>query len=353
MKIAIDISPLNPSSGHSVRGVGSYIRLLQDNLEKFDLVNKYFFFERKNEVPDDIDIIHYPYFDPFSLFLPKQKMKKTIITIHDLTPVVFPDKFPAGLKGNINWKIQKRLIPKLGGVITDSNSAARDVERYTKISLNKVFAIHLAVPNNYSDIKKLDSQKLVINKYDLPNNFVLYVGDVTWNKNLPFILEACVQASIPLVLVGKAITEKKFDVSNPWNNDRKKVQSLLLQNQRTLFPLGFVPDEDLATLYKIAKTLVMPSHYEGFGLPVLEAMQSGCPVITSKNGSLPEVGGDAVCYIDSEKKSDLMSAMKIMMSDESEREKLIQAGLVQSKKFTIKKMMNETISAYETVGSKK
>lgn len=353
MKIAIDISPLNPNSGHSVRGVGSYIRLLQENLEKFDFVNKYLFFESKTQIPEDIDLIHYPYFDPFRLFLPKQKMNRTIITIHDLTPVVFPDKFPSGVRGRINWNVQKRLIPQLAGVITDSNSAARDVEKFTKISHEKVFAIHLAVSNKYSDSPTSSAQKLVVSKYNLPDVFVLYVGDVTWNKNLPFILESCIKAKIPLVLVGKAITEKNFDVSNTWNEDRRKVQFLFSQNQRILFPLGYVPDDDLSAIYKIAKTLVMPSKYEGFGLPVLEAMQSGCPVVTSKNGSLPEVGGDAVVYADSEDINDFIRAMELFVNNEHERQKYIQKGLLQAKKFTVKKMMSETINAYEEVGSKK
>lgn len=353
MKIAIDISPLNSGSGHSVRGVGSYIRLLRDNLEKFDFINKYTFFEDRKQISEDTDVIHYPYFDPFRLFLPKQKMSSTIITIHDLTPVVFSDKFPAGIRGNINWKIQKRIIPKLGGVITDSNSAARDVERFTKINQKKVFPIHLAVSDKYSDLQNPALVEKIYEKYNLPKTFVLYVGDVTWNKNLPFVLASCIQANIPLVLVGKAITEKNYDASNPWNYDRKIVQSLIAQNSELLVPLGFVPDEDLGLIYKIAKALVMPSMYEGFGLPVLEAMQSGCPVITSKNGSLPEVGGDAVYYIDSEKKSDLITALEIMIKNESERLKFIQGGLIQSKKFTIKKMISETVRAYEQVGSKK
>src|SRR5579862_6975614 len=105
MKIAIDISPL--STGHKVRGTGFYLKYLQEALLKYFPENDYQFFKQGEAIDSAVDVVHFPYFDPFSQTLPFIKHHKTVVTVHDLTPLVFPSHFPAGVKGNIIWQWQR------------------------------------------------------------------------------------------------------------------------------------------------------------------------------------------------------------------------------------------------------
>jgi glycosyltransferase involved in cell wall biosynthesis len=341
MKIAIDVSPL--SSGHKVRGVGSYVSLIKNNIEKYDKKNKYVFFEGK--CPNGVDVVHYPYFDPFFPVLPFKKKVKTVVTVHDLTPIKFKKHFPSGIRGGLRWKYNKRLLKNADIVIVDSESSKDDVVNLAGINESKVKVVYLASNPIYEKLKT-DNFKLEIKKkFDLPDNFMIYVGDVTWNKNLPRIIEAAKKADINLILIGKALAETNFDKKNPWNEDRVKV-SEMIKNERKIRTLGFVSDEDLLKIYNMADALLMPSIYEGFGLPVLEAMSSGCPVITSREGSLPEVGGDAVLYVDANSVDAIVEGIEKLSKDERLREELSQKGLAQAEKFSPEKTMNNLVRIY-------
>src|SRR6185312_30132 len=151
---------------------------------------------------------------------------------------------------------------------------------------------------------------------------------------------------IPCVVVGKAITETNYDRHNPWNADLRESQELIEQN-RKIFPLGFVSTEDLVLLYNIATCLLMPSLYEGFGLPVLEAMQSGCPVITSRCGSLPEVVGDAGLFVNPDEEDDIAVAIGNLYENAALQRELSHKGLVQSSTFSWEKTAKETNKIYE------
>src|SRR5260221_14616440 len=102
MKIAIDVSPLE--SGHKIRGVGFYLSYLKKALTDYFPENDYIFFKKNEPIDSSVDVVHYPYFDPFFLTLPFIKKHKTVVTVHDLTPLVFPKHFPAGLKGQLRWQ---------------------------------------------------------------------------------------------------------------------------------------------------------------------------------------------------------------------------------------------------------
>ena len=347
MRIAVDISPIitGSSSAHKVRGGGKYITLLKDNLERFDKKNTYLFTPHPRKV--DVDLVHYPYFDPFFVTLPYINKTKTLVTVHDVIPLAHRKEFPVGLRGLAKWGINKRLLKRVSGVITDSDASANEIHKVIGIEKKRIYPVPLAVDEDFKFLSLSDKQKQsFLSRYSLPNEFILYVGDVTWNKNLPRLVDAIVKADIPLVMVGKALTEKDYDLTNAWNRDRLIVEEKT-KNNPLFIKMGFLAIADLVTLYNCASLLCMPSLDEGFGLPILEAMRCGCPVVISRSGSLPEVGGDAAEYIDAKDTEQIAITIKKMIQDKPQLESLSRKGLVQSSKFNLEKMIRETVSIYE------
>jgi glycosyltransferase involved in cell wall biosynthesis len=348
MRIAIDVSPLE--NGHKVRGVGFYLTYLKKALLQYHSENEYVFFTEK--LQQSVDVVHYPYFDPFFLSLPSAKKTKTIVTIHDLTPLVFPKHFPAGIKGKIRWLIQKRNLKKVDGIITDSYASKKDIVRIAGIPEEKIAVVYLAADEVF---RKLDKHELqtesIMQKYNLPKKFVLYVGDITWNKNLVRLVQAVQKLDVPLVMVGKAIVDKDFDRENPWNKEQVAFNKIS-QTDKNIIKLGFLPTEDLVQLYNIATVFVMPSLYEGFGLPVVEAMQCGCPVVTTKNGSLQEVAGDAALYIDGQNVLSIAEGIKKVFTDKKLRSDISDKSIVQARKFSWEKTAKETVDVYKQIFNK-
>ena len=347
MKIAIDIGPISEKniSGHKVRGVGSYIASLKDSLARYDKSNTYAFFSRRKDIPRDIDVVHYPYFEPFFLSLPLFKKAKTVVTIHDLTPIVFPKDFPVGIKGFLKWQVQKIALKSVDAILTDSVISKKDIVSILNIPDKKVFVVHLSADNVFKKILvSKDSKNKLLKKYNLPEKFGLYVGDATANKNLPRLIDAIIGGSVPLVMVGKALSETATD-TNSWNRDLVIVQNKI-KNNPLFFPIGFVSSEDLVLLYNCATFLIMPSLYEGFGLPILEAMKCGCPVITTKEGSIPEIAGDSAFYVDAYSVANISEGVKKVFDSEVVRQDLSRMGLAQASKFSWEKTAEATIKVY-------
>ena len=353
MKIAIDISPLKIGHflQHRVRGTGFYLDNLKKSLLEYYPQNQYIFFTRGENVPKDVDLVHYPYFEPFFLTLPIFNRHKTVVTVHDLTPLVFPGNFPGGFKGNLRWQIQKSGLKKANAIITDSRSSKSDLVDYAGIDKDKINVIYLASGKEFKRIDDIKKKAELRKKYELPDKFVLYVGDVTWNKNLPGLLLAAKKDRIPLVMVGKALINTNYDKTNPWNKDLDMVR-ILADADRNIIRLGFVPTEDLVTLYNIASVFVMPSLYEGFGLPLLEAMACGCPVVTSKNGSIPEVVGDAAFFVDANDVNSIAHGITKIFTDTSLQKDLSAKGFKRAQKFSWQKTAEETVGVYQKILNK-
>lgn len=351
MKTAIDTSSIDDQSliSHRVRGVGSYINNLKRSLIKYFPDNKYTFFTHGQKLPKDIDLVHYTYFEPFFLTLPLFNRYKTIVTVHDLTPLVFSKYFPKGVRGSFKWLIQRASLRKANLIIADSLSSKKDIIEFTGISEKKIEVIYLS---QSEDFKKIEAGKIKKNevrkKYGLPEEFALYVGDVTWNKNLPRLVDAAKKSKIPLVMVGKALISEDFDKKNPWNQDLVNVQNSVKEDKNIILP-GFVETVDLVQIYNLATFFIMPSLYEGFGLPIPEAMACGCPVITTREGSIPEVAGDAAFYTDAYDSEKIAKDMKEIFEDEKLRKELSFKGLQRSSTFSWKKTAEETIKVYKKV----
>ena len=346
MNIAIDVSPLE--SEHKSRGTGVYTRELVDGLIKSGSLHHFAFIHKGQKVPENTDLIHYPYFDPFFLTLPFAVSKPVVITVHDLIPLVFPDKFPRGIRGTIKWEIQKSLLKKSRRILTDSESSKKDIHTITGIEIAKIDVIPLA-PSSQFYPKTKPEVKTVRLKYGLPAKFILYVGDVNWNKNVTGLLEAYAQvirgkgySGVPLVLVGRAFQDEKLEEVLKI----KKFMRSLNITDAVIMP-GFIPDNELADIYSSATCLVMPSFYEGFGFPVLEAMACGCPVITSQASSLHEIAGPAVLIKPDNTQQIADEIRNLVHLPENKRTSLVKESLTWVKQFTWKKVTESTIASYE------
>ena len=343
LKVVFDTSPL--SSASKYRGIGRYSESLIQALKKtkkIELIEM----SAKN-IPSSVNLVHYPFFDFFFLSLPILKKTKTIVTIHDCTPLVFPKYFPAGLKGKIKFNLQRLALKGVSAIITDSQSSKKDIVKFLKVPREKINVVYLAAEENCKKLSVSESQKNnLFKKYDLKNNFVLYVGDVNYNKNLAGLLRAFSQqkTNLDLVLVGKV-----------FENSRQKevieIQKLIagLKIKERVKILGFVSSFELVLFYNLAFLYCQPSFYEGFGLQILEAMACGCPVITSNLSSLPEIAGKSALLINPNDIASISQAINKISDDESFRKKMIESGLVQVKKFSWEKTAQETIKIYEKI----
>ena len=353
-KIGIDISPLKDAN--RFRGVGFYTKNLVDALQRLVKEDKkYSNFEIKlineqygNLTIQQFSLIHYPYFDPFFLTLPKRGEVPMVVTVHDLTPLKFPEHYPPGIKGKLRWFAQKNRLKKVDAIITDSQNSKKDIMmEVVDYPENQIHVVYLAPAPIFKKLK-------IKQKYHLPDTFVLYVGDVNWNKNVPGLVKACEKIGIPLVIVGRQAVSKNYNRTHIENRDlvwlqkkAKKSKFLKRYSSKSLFLLGFVPTKDLVAIYNLATVYCQPSFYEGFGLPVLEAMACGCPVVSSNRGSLPEICGKAALMFNPHRKGDIDNALQKIIKNKKLAVDLSKRGLIQAKKFSWRKTAQETLNIYD------
>jgi glycosyltransferase involved in cell wall biosynthesis len=294
LKVAIDSGPL--TSGHSVRGIGVNTRELLEALKSVTHENVQISeIDFSKENLSKFDVVHYQYFRPFFTDLPLAKpAKKVVLTIHDLIPLIYPAHYPAGLKGLMRLAINKYLIKKnVDLIITISETSKKDICRFLGIDPKKVRVIYLAPRKAFRKLEIGSWKQEVMNKYNLPEHFALYVGDVNYNKNVPVLIEACKIARMTLVIAGKQAKEIESRDLN--HAELKHLKNVDWSN---VIRPGFVPDEDLVKIYNLAEVYVQPSLYEGFGLPILEAVACNTPVVATKTQALVEILGDDLTYID-------------------------------------------------------
>ncbi|MBD3277822.1 MAG: glycosyltransferase [Candidatus Aegiribacteria sp.] len=235
------------------------------------------------------------------------------------------------------------FVKKASAIIAVSAFTAEEVESCFPGSSRKTIVVHEAAPPEYSMVT--DSQRLerTREKLNLPSRFVLFLGTLEPRKNLPRLLEAfagiCDKIPHKLVLsgpVGWKSSELEAKLHDPRIADRVQLT-------------GFVDAEDIPPLLSLAEIFVYPSLYEGFGLPVLEAMACGTPVITSTTSSLPEVAGDAALLVDPESSSAISGALVRLARDEDLRDELKELGLQRSRKFSWTRAAGETLDVYRRI----
>jgi len=272
-------------------------------------------------------------------YLPLFSVVPSVVSIFDLSYLKYPELFKK--KDLYQLKIWGRYsIKRAKAVITISESSKNAIIEEYKLASDKVHVVYPGIKEliNNREINMTDLQK----KYGIKKNFILFVGTIQPRKNIARMVEAISQIpELELIVVGK----KGWQYEGILDSPRK----FGVEN-RVKF-LEFVPDEELSELYKNAICFVLPSLYEGFGLPILEAMKYGCPVVTSNTSSLPEAGGDAALYFDPEDSSDIAEKIKKLLSDDKLREDMIEKGYKQAKKFSWEKAAKETLHVLKEVAN--
>jgi glycosyltransferase involved in cell wall biosynthesis len=275
--------------------------------------------------------------------LPRLRSAGSVFTIHDLTYVLYPDTH-----SRLNREYLRLMMPRFlraDAVVADSQSTRRDAAEWYGLPEEDVTIVYPGVSDRFSPVEPQGALALCA-RLGLPRDFVLCVGTIEPRKNLTVLLDALTRLEAnglapPLVIAGR----------RGWLSGSffARLEELGLERMVTI--LGYVSDDNLPALYSVCQTLAFPSLYEGFGLPVLEAMSCGAPVICSNSSSLPEVGGDAALYVSPQDADGWAAALTRVLGDHELRSAMRRSGLAQSAAFTWERTARSLLSVYERVGS--
>jgi len=370
MKIIIDARMY----GLEHAGIGRYLVNLINQIEKEDKENKYLIllrkkyfhelnFKKKNFQKVLADYSHYSFQEQILLPIQLIKLKpdlvhfphfnvplfyfgKYVVTIHDLIKhesrgmatttrfsLFYWLKYMVYL--SVVWLAVKRAVK----IITPSKFWQEELVKRYNLPKNKIVVTYEGVDEKLLQSKTSLDSKNVLAKYKIKIPFVVYTGSLYPHKNVERLVMAVKKINQDLKLVIVCVRNIFYD------RFLEKIKKL--QAEKFVNLVGFVPDEDLAALYNQAEAFVFPSFWEGFGLPGLEAMALGLPVISSNSSCLPEVYGEAALYFDPLKMEELSEKIKLLRNNKQLREKLIASGFNQVKKYSWTKMARETLKVYE------
>jgi glycosyltransferase involved in cell wall biosynthesis len=373
MKIGIDARTLFKPSG----GVGTYLRNLLGGLSTLDSDHQYilFFDEEPPQKLDfleelnfttrtlrlplgqnlttwnnlrlplelrshPVDIFHFPFYT-----VPLLKSAKWVVSIHDITYKIHPEWFD--WKGWLTFRPFSYWAVKMAErILTCSYASKEDILRCYKIPEQKVVVTYYGVSKDFQPVDNPDKLAQVQKKYHLHHPLILYVGSFTVRKNLVRLIRA----------FHRLIAEKKLDaylllVGRPLSPspDLPSLVKELELEHRISFISDYIPQEVLCLLYNLADLFVYPSLYEGFGLPPLEAMACGTPVVTSHISSLPEITGDAAILINPYDPGEIAEALFEGLTNPVLRKELVQKGLERVQQFSWKKTAWETLQVYQNL----
>jgi glycosyltransferase involved in cell wall biosynthesis len=268
--------------------------------------------------------------------------KPQIATLYDLSYKRFPQFFERSV---LQWNSYvQRSVKEASMIIVPSENTKNDILQLFHISEEKIIVVYLPVSEQFSPVKS-EHDETMKRRYGLAEDFILFTGTMEPRKNIPFIISGFerLQKNHPdlqLVLAGK----------KGWLSDEIFKSMDRSPSRQKIKYLDFVSEDDLSSLYRSALCFVYPSIYEGYGLPVLEAMASGTPVITSKSSSLGEIAGDAALLIDPLQIDELVSAMEMIYSDQSLRNSLKTKGIDRVKQFSRKNAVDKVLNIYQSIG---
>lgn len=285
------------------------------------------------------DLCHFP-----NNSAPLCQNQPSVITIHDASLFLHSQHHPPS-----RLLALRLLLPyvarRAAAVITVSHHARQDLMRVLRLPAEKIHVIHEAAPDGFRPLVDPIQRRRLQEKYQLPEQFVLFVGTIEPRKNLRRLIRAIAHlrrqgCDTQLVLVGP----------NGWlinGSLEKEIEALGLQD--AVHNLGYVPQEDLPGIYSLATVFAFPSLYEGFGLPPLEAMACGTPVLTSINSAMAEICGEAALLVDPHQEEAIAEGLACLLADVDRRVQLRRHGLAQAQQYSWERTARETAVVYEKV----
>jgi len=299
------------------------------------------------KVPQDIDIVHWTYPIPIQAI-----NKPNVYTIHDLVPIWLPHTTLDDKEFYIN-SISK-ICQKSSKIVAISKNTKKDLCNIFDLSKNKIFVSWQSTNLVNSQFYSITMQEKILESYHLnKQNYFIFVGNIEPKKNVRRLIQAYLVSNVeqPLVIIG----------SQAWKSEQELAQLKELQEIQESVPnksarslnqvwfLDYLSQQDMMTLLVNARALTFPSLYEGFGLPVLEAMELGVPVLTSNTSSLPEVGGDAVIYVDPYNIEDISSGIVQLATNDELCQQLSNKGLARAKNFTVDIYKQRMLELYNSI----
>ncbi len=308
-------------------------------------LNKYFFnYWRQFSITKDLKIDNIDIFHGLSGEIPyglKQNKIKSVVTIHDLIFMIYPD-FYNFFDRKLHYFKFKKACNQSDHIIAITEQTKNDIIKFFDVNPNKISIIYQGC-NNAFKIKYSEIQKEQIAlKFNLPEKFVLNVGTIEERKNIFEVVKAIKEikeTDIPLVIIGK---KTKYS-----QNIEKYIIENNMQNQ--VFFLNGISIIELAIIYQLATIFIYPSLYEGFGIPIIEALFSKTPVITSNRSCLPEAGGPDSIYINPENSEDIKTALLSLWNDKSKREAIIDKGHNFVQKFNDEVIAKNIMDLYKKI----
>ena len=366
-------------------GIGEYTCSLIKSLSQLDEENQYFLFFQSDNIRDtvwteldldtkknfkavmltfgvfsllgqlrlpfllsqlDIDIFHSTNF-----MIPLCFVKaKIVATFHDLIPFLFPEFAPKSKKSRFypiyRWLV-KKIIRRADYIVVDSENSKRDLLSHFCLAKNKVGVVLFGVSDKFlqfSPLKKDDIRK----RFSIGNDYFLYVGRYDPYKNIMGLLHAFVELRKSFALKCELVIVGPIDSRYTEVHQFVKMHDL----ETVVHITGFVQDDELVSLYQHALAVVLPSFYEGFGLPILEAFASRTPVIASQVASLPEIVGDSGILINPKEQVSIVLAMKKIVENKELRDDLIEKGQRRLEQFSWKRAAQDLTKLYQSIGIK-
>ena len=286
---------------------------------------------------DKLDVFHAQFIVP-----PFLKCK-TVTTVPDIAYEHFPDFFPLHQTMSLKFLVRES-VRRADHVITVSEYSKKDIAETYGVSPAKITVIYEGAGEEFAPIDKCEAQAYVTGRYRIDGPFILYLGRLQARKNLRRLVEAYAlvrKAGFPHKLVLAGRQDSLFEPV------LARIRELKLEKDTIL--TGYIPADDIPKLYNAAEVFIYPSFFEGFGLPVLEAMACGTPVVTSRGSSLEEVARGCAVLIDPLDEVSIADALKRMLNDSELRLRLSGAGLARSRDFSFKVAAQKTIALYERV----
>jgi glycosyltransferase involved in cell wall biosynthesis len=286
------------------------------------------------------DVFHAPHY-----VMPPAVRCRSLVTIHDCIHLMFPQYLPSRAAYVYAKAVMWSAARRSHRILTVSEASKRDIVRLLNVPAEKIVVVYNAIDERFRVAPSEDAIARVRERYQLDHRFVLYVGNIKPHKNLVRLVEAFDElrkrgfGELTLLIIGDEISNLPAL--------RRAVHSHKLHKHVRF--LGYLPDDTLAVLYRQAAVFVFPSLYEGFGLPPLEAMACGAPVVTSNVSSLPEVTGDAAVLVDPYDAGSIADGMDKVLSDPVLREELRVKGIARAREFSWERSVSRTREIYQEV----